>query len=378
MLSRRDFLKNTALLGAAVTLMPDKLLFSMSNKPHKNKKMVLKFAPYDLQLKHVFTIAKNSRTHTPVVLTQIEYDGIIGFGEASMPPYLGETQDSVMNFLKKVDLSKYESPFELEKILNDIDKIEPGNKAAKASVDIALHDLVGKLLNKPLWQIWGFDSNTTPNTSFTIGIAPTEEEIIQKTKEASEFKILKIKIGKDEASDRLMVNSIRKVTDVPICVDVNEGWKDKNQALDFIHWLKEKGCVFVEQPMHRDRIDDIAWLTENSPLPTIADEAFQRLEDLKKCYKVYSGINIKLMKSTGLREALKMLFTAKALDMKVMIGCMTETSCAISAASQLAPMCDWADLDGALLIKNDKFSGMKVINGKVTLNNLPGIGVKPL
>lgn len=378
MLSRRDFLKNTALLGAAVTLMPDKLLFSMSNKSHKNKKMVLKFAPYDLQLKHVFTIAKNSRTHTPVVLTQIEYDGIIGFGEASMPPYLGETQESVMNFLKKVDLSKYESPFELEKILNDIDKIEPGNKAAKASVDIALHDLVGKLLNKPLWQIWGFDSNTTPNTSFTIGIAPTEEEIIQKTKEASEFKILKIKIGKDEASDRLMVNSIRKVTDVPICVDVNEGWKDKNQALDFIHWLKEKGCVFVEQPMHRDKIDDIAWLTENSPLPIIADEAFQRLEDLKKCFKVYSGVNIKLMKSTGLREALKMLFTAKALDMKVMIGCMTETSCAISAASQLAPMCDWADLDGALLIKNDKFSGMKVINGKVTLNNLPGIGVKPL
>jgi L-alanine-DL-glutamate epimerase-like enolase superfamily enzyme len=378
MLSRRDFLKNTALLGAAVTLMPDKLLFSMSNKSHKNKKMVLKFAPYDLQLKHVFTIAKNSRTHTPVVLTQIEYDGIIGFGEASMPPYLGETQESVMNFLKKVDLSKYESPFELEKILNDIDKIEPGNKAAKASVDIALHDLVGKLLNKPLWQIWGFDSNTTPNTSFTIGIAPTEEEIIQKTKEASEFKILKIKIGKDEASDRLMVNSIRKVTDVPICVDVNEGWKDKNQALDFIHWLKEKGCEFVEQPMHRDKIDDIAWLTENSPLPIIADEAFQRLEDLKKCYKVYSGVNIKLMKSTGLREALKMLFTAKALDMKVMIGCMTETSCAISAASQLAPMCDWADLDGALLIKNDKFSGMKVINGKVTLNNLPGIGVKPL
>ncbi|HOJ37573.1 MAG TPA: dipeptide epimerase [Ignavibacteriales bacterium] len=377
-MQRREFFKNTLLIGAGLTLLPNSLTFAASKLTSSSKKMVLRYKPYDLELKHTFTIAKSSRTHTPVVLTEIEYDGVIGYGEASMPPYLGESQESVINFLKKVDLSKYENPFDLETILSDIDKIEKGNKAAKASIDIALHDLIGKLLDKPLWQLFGFNKNTTPNTSFTIGIAPTEEEIIQKTKEASEFKILKIKIGKDENNDRLMVNSIRKATDVPFCVDVNEGWKDKNKALDMIHWLKEKGCVFVEQPMHRDKIDDIAWLTENSPLPIIADEAFQRLEDLKKCYKVYSGINIKLMKSTGIREALKMLYTAKSLDMKVMIGCMTETSCAISAAAQLSPLCDWADLDGALLIKNDVYDGMKVIDGKVTLNNLPGIGIKKL
>ncbi|HPP33469.1 MAG TPA: dipeptide epimerase [Ignavibacteriales bacterium] len=377
-MQRREFFKNTLLIGAGLTLLPNSLTFAASKLTSSSKKMVLRYKPYDLELKHTFTIAKSSRTHTPVVLTEIEYDGVIGYGEASMPPYLGESQESVINFLKKVDLSKYENPFDLETILSDIDKIKKGNKAAKASIDIALHDLIGKLLDKPLWQLFGFNKNTTPNTSFTIGIAPTEEEIIQKTKEASEFKILKIKIGKDENNDRLMVNSIRKATDVPFCVDVNEGWKDKNKALDMIHWLKEKGCVFVEQPMHRDKIDDIAWLTENSPLPIIADEAFQRLEDLKKCYKVYSGINIKLMKSTGIREALKMLYTAKSLDMKVMIGCMTETSCAISAAAQLSPLCDWADLDGALLIKNDVYDGMKVIDGKVTLNNLPGIGIKKL
>ncbi len=377
-MQRREFFKNTLVIGAGLTFLPNSLTFATSKLSSSSKKMILRYRPYDLELKHTFTIAKSSRTHTPVVLTEIEYDGVIGYGEASMPPYLGESQESVINFLKKVDLSKYENPFDLETILSDIDKIEKGNKAAKASIDIALHDLIGKLVDKPLWQLFGFNKNTTPNTSFTIGIAPTEEEIIQKTKEASEFKILKIKIGKDENNDRLMVNSIRKATDVPFCVDVNEGWKDKNKALDMIHWLKEKGCVFVEQPMHRDSIDDIAWLTENSPLPIIADEAFQRIEDLKKCYKVYNGINIKLMKSTGIREALKMLYTAKALDMKVMIGCMTETSCAISAAAQLSPLCDWADLDGALLIKNDVFDGMKVINGKVTLNNLPGIGIKKL
>lgn len=378
MQTRREFFKNSLILGAGLTLLPNSLSFATEKLINSSKKMVLRYRPYDLQLKHTFTIAKSSRTHTPVVLTEIEYDGVIGYGEASMPPYLGETQESVINFLKKIDLSKYDNPFDLETILSDIDKIEKGNKAAKASVDIALHDLIGKLVNKPLWQLFGFNPKTTPNTSFTIGIAPTEEEIIQKTKEASEFKILKIKIGKDENNDRLMVNSIRKATDTPFCVDVNEGWKDKNKALEMIHWLKEKGCVFVEQPMHRDNVDDIAWLTENSPLPIIADEAFQRLEDLKKCYKVYNGINIKLMKSTGIREALKMLYTAKALDMKVMIGCMTETSCAISAAAQLSPLCDWADLDGALLINNDVYEGMKVVNGKVTLNNLPGIGIKKL
>jgi L-alanine-DL-glutamate epimerase-like enolase superfamily enzyme len=335
--------------------------------------MKLTYRPYTLELRHVFTIATSSRTTTPVVLTEIEYEGVIGYGEASMPPYLGESHASVQDFLARVDLSRYSDPFELETILQDIDALAPGNPAAKASVDIALHDLVGKLLGQPWYRIWGFNRAKTPYTSFTIGI-DTESVVREKTREAGEFKILKIKLGRD--TDRMMVETIRSVTDVPLCVDVNQGWKNRDQALEMIHWLKEKNVVFVEQPMPKEQVDDNAWLTERSPLPTIGDEAVQRLPDVVKAHGVYSGINIKLMKCTGMREAHKMLTLARALGMKVMLGCMTETSCAISAASHLSPMVDWADLDGALLISNDVYDGTKIIDGKVTLTDRPGIGVR--
>jgi len=175
-----------------------------------------------------------------------------------------------------------------------------------------------------------------------------------------------------------MIETIRSVTNKPICVDVNQGWTDRAKALDMIHWLKEKGVVFVEQPMPKERVDDTAWLTDHSPLPTFGDEAVQRLPDVVKAHGVYNGINIKLMKSTGMREAHKMLVLARSLGMKVMIGCMTETSCAISAASHLSPMADYADLDGALLISNDVFDGTKIIDGKVTLMDRSGLGIKKL
>jgi L-alanine-DL-glutamate epimerase-like enolase superfamily enzyme len=160
-------------------------------------------------------------------------------------------------------------------------------------------------------------------------------------------------------------------------VDVNQGWKDRNYALDMAHWLHEKGVVFIEQPMPKELTDDIAWLTSGSPLPIVADEAVQRLSDLAKLHDAYSGVNIKLMKCTGMREAHKMIEFARAVGMKVMIGCMTETSCAVSAAAHLSPACDFADLDGPLLIKNDVFDGMKIVDGKVTLNDRPGIGIIP-
>jgi L-alanine-DL-glutamate epimerase-like enolase superfamily enzyme len=240
-------------------------------------------------------------------------------------------------------------------------------------VDIALHDLIGKIVNQPLYKLWGLTPENTPVTSFTIGI-DKPKVVIEKTKEAARFKVLKVKLGR--GNDKEMINSVRSITDVPIYVDVNQGWKDKVMALDMINWLKEKGVVFVEQPMPADQIEDMAWLTQHSPLPTIADEAFHRLPDVAKFKDIYSGINIKLMKSTGLREAHKMITVARALDMKVMMGCMTETSCAVSAAAQLSPLVDWADLDGNLLIDNDVYEGVKVINGKITLNDWPGIGIK--
>lgn len=373
--NRRDFMKTTGLLAGAVFLSGfNYSSFGKSNKGGNMKagKLKLAFRPYTLELKHVFTIATSSRTTTPVMLTEIEYNGIIGYGEASMPPYLGESQETAKTFLSKVDLSRFDNPFELETILAYVDSIAPGNCAAKASVDIALHDLVGKMLNQPWYNIWGFDPSKTPYTSFTIGI-DTAEVVRQKTKEAGEFKILKVKLGRE--NDKEMIETIRSVSNTPICVDVNQGWTDKEMALDMIHWLKERNVVFVEQPMPKTALDDNAWLTERSPLPTIGDEAVQRLSDVKKAYGVYSGINIKLMKCTGMREAHKMIVLARALGMKVMLGCMTETSCAISAASYLSPMVDWADLDGALLIGNDIYNGTRVINGKVTLTDRPGIGI---
>jgi len=195
----------------------------------------------------------------------------------------------------------------------------------------------------------------------------------EKVKEASDFKLLKIKLG--SYNDREIIESICSVTDTPISVDVNQGWKNKEEALDMILWLNEKGVVFVEQPMPGEMKEETAWLTQNSPVPIIADEAVQRLEDVDKCAGVYSGINIKLMKCTGLREANKMIARAKEKQLKVMIGCMTETSCAISAAAQLSPRVDWADLDGNLLVSNDPFTGVQIVDGKITLNDAPGIGI---
>jgi len=377
MSNRRNFLKYSG-LAAGSLILPNAILATESNQTIKKKSgkpasMKLRFHPFDLQLRHVFTIANNSRTTTPVMLTELEYDGIIGYGEASMPPYLGETQKSAAEFLTKVDLSSFKDPFELEDIIEYIDNLSVGDHAAKASVDIALHDLVGKIIKQPWHKLWGLNPSKTPNTSFTIGI-DTPEVVKEKVKEADVYKILKVKLGRD--NDKEMIQTIRSVTNKPICADVNQGWKDKQMALDMIQWLATQGVVFIEQPMSKLAVDDIAWLTQHSPLPIIADEAVQTVNDVAGASKIYSGINIKLMKCGGMRNAWKMANLAKALGMKVMIGCMTETSCAISAAAQLSPLATWADLDGNLLISNDIYDGTKVVDGKIILSDLPGIGIK--
>ncbi|MFA6404169.1 MAG: dipeptide epimerase [Salinivirgaceae bacterium] len=373
--NRRDFIRTTGLLGIA-GVVGFETLFAASEKlvvQTSKKGLKLSFLPYDLQLRHVFTLANSSRKNTPDVLTRLEIDGVVGYGEASMPPYLGESIETVTRFLTSLNLSQFHDPFQMDDILQYVDSVMPGNTAAKASVDIALHDLVGKMMKQPWYKIWGFDASDTPNTSFTIGI-DTPEVVRQKVAEAAPYKILKVKLG--TSTDRQMIETIRSVTDRPLCVDVNQGWTDRVQALETIHWLKENGVLFVEQPMPKTAIDDMAWLTQNSPLPTVADESFQRLPDVMKAHGVYSGVNIKLMKCTGMREAHQILTLARSLDMKVMIGCMTETSCAVSAAAQLAPKADWADLDGNLLISNDPYSGMQIVDGKVTLVDKPGIGLK--
>ena len=375
--SRRNFIR-TAGLATTIGFSGFETVFA-SSKDKKQKSsgngLKLRFLPHDLLLKHTFTIANSSRKTTPDMLTCLEFDGVFGYGEASMPPYLGESVDSATKFLSALDLSQFKDPFQMDDILTYVDSVMLGNCAAKAAIDIALHDLVGKIMGQPWYKIWGFDPADTPNTSFTIGM-DTPEVVRQKVGEAAPYKILKVKLGM--STDKEMIETIRSVTDKPLCVDVNQGWTDRSKALEMIHWLKEKGVVFVEQPMSKTAIDDMAWLTENSPLPTIGDESVQRLPDVMKAKGVYTGINIKLMKCTGMREAHQMLTLAKSLGMKVMIGCMTETSCAVSAAAQLSSKCNWADLDGNLLISNDPYSGVQVVNGKITLIDQPGIGISQL
>ncbi|MDU1904858.1 MAG: dipeptide epimerase [Dysgonomonas sp.] len=339
-------------------------------------RMQLSWQSYDLQLKYPFTISNYSRTTTPVVLTEIRYGGLIGYGEASLPQYLGETQQSVSGFLSKVDLSQFSDPTDMETILDYIDSIDAGNTAAKAAVDIALHDLVGKILSKPWHEIWQLDKNSTPYTTYTIGI--DEDDVIkQKVSEVvPDFKILKVKL--DGKSDKQIIRTIRTITDIPIAIDANQAWADRQEALDTIYWLQEQGTVMVEQPMSKQDLDGNAWLTSHSPLPIFADESVQRLADMEKIKGAFSGINIKLMKCTGLNEAWKMIQAAPEFGFRIMLGCMTETSCAISAAAQLSPLVDFADLDGALLITNDCFDGVKIKNGKIILNDFPGIGVRKL
>ena len=375
-MDRRKFLVGAG-MGIIAASAPISLsaMGAATKKTTKSGRMTLKFIPFELKLRHAFNLAKYSRTSTPGVQVKIEYEGYTGYGEASMPPYLGESIESVTKFLSKVDLSQFNDPFKMEEILAYVDALEPENRAAKASVDIAIHDLVGKLMGQPWYKIWGLSIDKIPQSSFTIGI-DTPEVVKQKIKEADDYKVIKIKLGLD--NDKEMIDIIRQCTDRPICVDANRGWKTKEQAMEVIEYLADKNCLFIEQPMMEDKLDDTAWIRERSPIPIIADEVFHRLPDIVKLKDYYDGINIKLMKSTGMSEAYKMVTLARAFGMKIMCGCMTETSCAIAAAAQLSPLIDWTDLDGNVLIADDIFSGVKVIDGRVTPSDAPGIGVTPI
>lgn len=334
--------------------------------------MVLRFHPYTLALKHTFTVSAHSRDSTPVMFVEVEHDGVIGYGEASMPPYLGESQDTAGEFLSRVDLGRFDGHDSLDDVVHYVDGIAPGNHAAKAAVDIALHDWLGKIRGNAWYRIWGLDLSNTPPTSFTIGI-DSAPGIRQRVQEAAQYTVLKVKLGRD--NDREIIRTIREVTDKPIRVDVNQGWQGKEQALESIEWLATMNVELVEQPLPKQNVDEQVWLKERSPIPVFADEAVQRLPDLSRIAGVYDGVNIKLMKCAGMHEARRMIEHAHGAGLKVMLGCMTETSCAISAAAQLAPLADYADLDGALLVANDPFRGATVVDGKVIPTGDPGIGV---
>ncbi len=350
------------------------LLMSLLMTAATLQAVTFKYYPYELKLRHAFNLASMSRTTTPGVQVGITVDSVTGYGEASMPPYLGESVESVTAFLSKIDPERLSDPFAFEQINAYMDSIAPGNRAAKAAVDIALHDLTGKLMGQPWHRIYGLDASLAPCTSYTISI-DTPEELAKKLAESEPYKIIKVKMG--VPGDRELIETIRRHTDRPLCVDVNQGWSTPQEALENILWLEDKNVLFVEQPLAKGDMEGHAWLKERSPLPIIADEAVQTSADIPALARSYDGINIKLMKSGGLHEAYKMAVLARALGLKVMIGCMTETSCAVSAAAQLAPLANWVDLDGNLLIANDLFTGMQIIDGKVTLPDTPGIGITP-
>ncbi len=334
--------------------------------------MKLSWKQYDLKLKHTFRISRGAKDTAQIIIVEFEHDGIIGYGEASPIKRYNETPETVISFFQRINFSRFETPFLIDEILEYIDSIEPGNTSAKCAVDIAVHDWIGKKLGVPLYQLWGLNPKKTAQCSFTIAI-DSKEVVEQKVREAEEFPILKIKLGLD--NDKEMIDTIRKITDKVLYVDANEGWNDRNLALERIKWLKDQNVEFIEQPMPADQFDDLKWLRDKSDLPLIADESVIRLSEIPKLAQAFDGINIKLMKCTGLREAMRMINTAKALNMKIMMGCMIETAVGISAGAHLSPLLDYADLDGNVLISNDPFDGVRNIRGELTLNNKPGLGV---
>ncbi len=335
----------------------------------------LKLSTYSvhLPLKHAFTLGNGtSRTSTPVVIIRLAFNGYTGYGEAAMPPYLGENHETTRALFEKLDFTRFTYPFNFEEIHHYLESINTGNQAAKAAIDIALHDLWGKIEQKPLWQLLGSDPKKMQATACTIGI-DDPDKIAAKVLEAADFKFIKVKLG--STHDKQIVEAIKKVCNKPLYVDVNQGWDNKEQALEMAFWLKENGVLWLEQPFKKENFTDQAWLVERSPIKIFADEACQRLENISQVKDLYHGINIKLMKSTGIYEAIKMLKLAKLNKLETLLGCMTETSCATYAAACLAPQFDYVDIDGPWLIKDQPFETPVLIDGKISLSTKPGLGL---
>jgi len=257
----------------------------------------LSFKPYLLEFKHPFGVSSNVRTHTPTVFVRIENEGFFGYGEACLPKYLGETTEDTLAFLEKAKkiIDEIKSIEFINTLTEKLAQISKNNQAAKAAIDIALNDLLGKAAKKPFYELKGLKKSLPRETSCTIGI-DDDKMIEKKIAEAKDFSILKIKAGTED--DKKLVNLIRRFTNKPLYIDVNQGWKDVNFVIDMLHWFNEKNVLLVEQPMPKEMLDEMARVTEKSPIPTIADESVKGLEDLKKIQGAFSGVNIKFIKIT--------------------------------------------------------------------------------
>lgn len=332
--------------------------------------MNLTYHPFDLKLKHPFRISRSVTEAKKNVIVQIDQ----GIGEAAPSAYYGENAETVIECLEKVKDQIGDNPFQIEAILSNLNKMISGNFSAKAGIDMALYDLMGKRLNVPVYKLLGLDGRKPLVTSYSIGI-DTPEKMKEKTKEAKGFVVYKVKVGVE--NDVEMVKAVREVTDAKIRVDANAGWSSADEALQKIDQLKKYDIEFVEQPIDPNDKMGLKKIKEQAGIPIIIDEHLMTSKDIPEHVGCCDGINIKLAKCGGIREALRMIHVARAHSLKVMIGCMIESSVGITAGAQLGSLVDFLDLDSNLLISNDPYEGMTMKNGMIHLSDLPGLGIVP-
>ena len=326
-----------------------------------------------------FVIARGGSSEWRLVRVRlVDRDGVEGWGEAAPSRFYGETAETVIAALERLapvaEQILTRDAFALEDLESELPKVLRFNGAARAAISAAAHDLVGKRLGVPVWKLWGLDRAKAPLSSFTIAIAPTDEELVRRVQDAAAYPVLKVKLGTDR--DAEIVRLVRAATpDKVLRVDANAAWTPKH-ALHMMDVLVEQGVEFVEQPLPPHDLNGLRFVRERAPLPIVADESCLTSADVPKLAGVVDGINIKLAKCGGLREALRMIATARAHGMLVMAGCMIETSLGISAAAQFAPLLDYADFDGAALLAEDPFVGASIEGGRVALADAPGLGVR--
>ena len=322
-----------------------------------------------------FRIARGVQRAFQVVVVELEHEGTVGLGEAAPSRYYGgEDVAAVLRTVEAAAPLLGDDPFRIEDITAALARTFPDAHAAVCAVDLALHDLVGKLLGVPLYRMLGLSAERAPATSFTIGIDEPQVMAERAAEAAADFKVLKIKVGTDADDERL--RAIRDATDLPIRIDANTAWTAE-QAVENINRLSRFGIEFVEQPVAPGDNAALRFVRERVDLPIMADESAVRLADLPALVGCVDAINIKLMKCGGLREALRMIHFARACGMRIMLGCMLETSLGITAAAHLSPLVDYADLDGNLLLADDPFRGVTIGQGRLVLPAGPGLGVSP-
>jgi L-alanine-DL-glutamate epimerase-like enolase superfamily enzyme len=370
-MQRRDWLMSVGAAAAAATLPFERLARAAGIEA--GGRATIHTEVVRLNLRHTWTTTMSSSTYRDVLLVRYTRDGITGVGEgAPIVRYHEDAEgakkvvDGLADFLATAD------PMKFDKLNAEILRRVESEWAAKAAIDIAIMDWVGKRLGIPLHRLLGLDPADTPLTTFSIGI-DTPEITRQKTREADIYPLLKVKVGLD--TDEATIEAVRSVTKKPLRVDANEGWKDKEVALRKIQWLETQGVEFIEQPLPSSMFEETRWLRERVNMPIIADEACLRPADIPKLAEAYDGVNIKLDKAGGVLQAYRMIQIARALGLKTMLGCMISSSVTVTAAAQLSPLVDFADLDCNLLVANDPYKGVTVKNGKLVLPDGPGLGV---